>query len=103
MSPPRTLKPRLLPRPLIAVIFVAVFLFVPAGSFRYWQGWGFMALLFLPMPITSAYFLKRDPQLVDRRLRTEEKITVHKTIIRCAPWLVFSSLLISVFAYRFCC
>src|SRR5229473_1812323 len=101
MSTPRSLKTRLLLRSLIAVIFVAVFLFVPAGSLRYWQGWVFMALLFLPMPITSAYFLKRDPQLVERRLRTEEKITEQKTIIRWAQWVVFASLLIPGLDYRF--
>src|SRR5258707_12124370 len=101
MSPPRSLKTRLLIRSLIAVIFVAVFLFIPAGSLRYWQGWVFMALLFLPMPITSAYFLKRDPQLVERRLRTEEKITEQKTIIRWAQLLAFGSAAIPGLDFRF--
>jgi hypothetical protein len=101
MSTPRSLTTRLLLRSLIAVIFVAVFLFVPAGSLRYWQGWVFMAILFLPMPVTSVYFLKRDPQLVERRLRTEEKITEQKTIIRWAQLVAFASLLIPGFDYRF--
>jgi hypothetical protein len=48
MSTPRSLKTRLILRSLFAVIFVAVFLFVPAGSLRYWQGWVFMAIWFLP-------------------------------------------------------
>ena len=101
MATPRTLKTRLLLRSLFAVLFVAVFLFLPAGSLRYWQGWAFMAILFLPMPITSVYFLKRDPQLVERRLRTEEKISEHKTIIRWAQLVVFVSLLIPGLDYRF--
>ena len=101
MSTLRSLTTRLLLRSLIAVIFVAVFLFVPAGSFRYWQGWVFMAILFLPMPATSVYFMKRDPQLVERRLRTEEKISEQKTIIRCAQMVVFGSLLIPGLDYRF--
>src|SRR2546426_10438165 len=101
MSPPRSLKTRLILRSLFAVIFVAVFLFLPAGSFRYWQGWVFMALLFLPTPITSVYFLKRDPQLVERRLRTEEKSRAQKTIIRWAQLIVFASLLIPGLDYRF--
>jgi protein-S-isoprenylcysteine O-methyltransferase Ste14 len=101
MSTPRSLTTRLLLRSLFAVIFVAVFLFVPAGSLRYWQGWVFMAILFLPMPVTSIYFLKRDPQLVERRLRTQEKITAQKTIIRAAQWVVFASLLIPGLDYRF--
>jgi protein-S-isoprenylcysteine O-methyltransferase Ste14 len=101
MTTPRSLKARLLLRSLIAVIFVAVFLFIPAGSLRYWQGWVFMALLFLPMPVTTVYFLKRDPQLVERRLRTEEKISEQKTILQWAHSVVFGSLLIPGLDYRF--
>ncbi len=101
MSTPRSLKTRLILRSLIAVIFVAVFLFLPAGTFRYWQGWVFMAILFLPMPITSVYFLKRDPQLVERRLRTEENITEQKTIIRWVQLLAFGSSAIPGLDYRF--
>src|SRR5260370_39266389 len=59
-----------------------------------------MAMLFLPMPLTSVYFLKRDPQLVERRLRTEEKITEQKTIIRWAQLVVFAALLIPGLAFR---
>ncbi len=101
MTTPRSLKTRLILRSLFAVLFVAAFLFLPAGSFRYWQGWVFMALLFLPMPITSVYFLKRDPQLVERRLHTEEKNRAQKTIIRWAQLIVFASLLIPGLDYRF--
>src|SRR5260370_454175 len=101
MATPRSLKTRLLLRSLIAIIFVAVILFIPAGSFRYWQGWVFMAILFLPMPMTSVYFLKRDPQLVERRLRTEEKITEQRTIIKWAQLVFFASLAIPGLDYRF--
>jgi len=101
MSTPRSLGTRLLLRSLIAVIFVAVILFLPAGSLRYWQGWVFMALLFVPMPFTSIYFMKRDPQLIERRLRTEEKISEQKIIVRLAQWVVFASLAIPGLDYRF--
>ena len=101
MSTQRSLVTRLILRTVFAVIFVAAFLFIPAGSLRYWQGWVFMALLFLPMPFTSVYFLKSDPQLVERRLRTEEKITAQRIILRCAHWATFASLLIPGLDYRF--
>ena len=101
MTTPRSLKTRLILRSLFAVIFVAALLFIPAGSLKYWQGWIFIAILFLPMPITSAYFLKRDPQLVERRLRTEEKISEQKTIIRWAQLLAFGSAAIPGLDFRF--
>ena len=101
MATPRSLKTRLVLRSLIAVIFVAALLFIPAGSFRYWQGWVFMAILFVPMPVTSVYFLKRDPQLVERRLRTQEKTSEQKAIVRWAQSVVFASLLLPGLDYRF--
>src|SRR5260370_7657881 len=94
MSTPSSLTTRLTFRSLFAFILVAVILFMPAGSFRYWQGWVFMAILFLPMPIPSVYFLKRDPQLVERRLRTQEKVSEQKAIIRWAQLVFFGSLMI---------
>jgi len=100
MSTPRSLVTRLILRTLSFNIFLAAFLFIPAGSLRYWQGWTLMALLLLPMPFTSVYFLKRDPQLVERRLRTEEKISEHKTIIRWAKFVMFASLLIPGLDHR---
>ena len=100
MSTPRSLTTRLILRSLFAVVFVAAFLFIPAGSLRYWQGWVFMALFFLPMPFTSVYFLKRDPQLVERRLRTKEKTSEQKIILRWGQWLTFASLLIPGLDYR---
>ncbi len=101
MTAPRSLKARLLLRCLIAVIFVAAFLFLPAGSLRYWQGWVFMAILFVPMPVTSVYFLKRDPQLVERRMRTQEKVTEQKTIAQWVRFVLFGSLVIPGLDYRF--
>jgi protein-S-isoprenylcysteine O-methyltransferase Ste14 len=101
MPTPRSLTTRLLLRSLFAVIFVAALLFLPAGSLRYWQGWVFMAILFLPMLITSPYFLKRDPQLVERRLRTEEKTSEQKTIIRWAQFVAFGSAAIPGLDFRF--
>ena len=101
MSTPRSLTSRLILRCLFAVVFLAAFLFIPAGSLRYWQGWVLMAQLFLPMPFTSVYFLKRDPQLVERRLRTQEAIGEQKTIIRWMQGVVFASLLIPGLDYRF--
>src|SRR5258708_32266837 len=60
-----------------------------------------MAILFLPMPITSVYFMKRDPRLVERRLRTEEKISEQKTIIRWAQLVAFGSAAIPGLDFRF--
>src|SRR5260370_519157 len=88
MSTPRSLTTRLIFRSLFAFILVAVILFIPAVSFRYWQGWVFMAILFLPLPFTSIFFFKRDPPLGERLLRTQDKVSHDPIIISC-PHLTF--------------
>jgi len=100
-SRPRSLATRLILRTVISVVVVAAFLFLPAGSLRYWRGWAFVALWFLPMLIASPYFLKHDPQLVERRLQTKEKSSEQKTIIRVAQPIVFANLLVPGLDYRF--
>jgi protein-S-isoprenylcysteine O-methyltransferase Ste14 len=101
MSKPRSLATRLILRTVISLVLVAAFLFLPAGSIRYWQGWVFMAVWFLPMLIASPYFLRNDPELVERRLQTKEKSSEQKTIIRLAQPIVFANLLVPGLDYRF--
>src|SRR5262249_61876239 len=97
---PRSLASRLILRTAISVVIVAAFLFLPAGSLHYWQGWAFMALWFLPMLISSPYFLKHDPQLVERRLQTKEKGKEQETMITLAKPIVFLNLLVPVLDSR---
>ncbi len=47
--------------------------FWPAGTFRYWQAWIYMAILLIPMFGVLVYFLKKDPAVLERRLRVKEK------------------------------
>jgi len=101
MSKQRSLAARLILRTIISVVIVAAFLFVPAGSIHYWQGWAFMALWFLPMVIVSPHFLKNDPALVERRLQTKEKSKEQKMIIRLAQPIVFLNLLVPGLDNRF--
>ena len=35
------------------VLMVGLLLFLPAGTFRYWQGWLLMGILFIPMFIAG--------------------------------------------------
>lgn len=46
-----------------------VFVFVPAWSLAYWQGWLFFAVFVVATLVLSLYFLKHDPALVERRMK----------------------------------
>lgn len=57
----------------VGVVFWAALFFGTAGTFRYWEAWAFLAVLFTPMGLMSGYLLRNDPELVERRLKAKEK------------------------------
>ncbi|MFA4888929.1 MAG: isoprenylcysteine carboxylmethyltransferase family protein [Candidatus Omnitrophota bacterium] len=59
---------------LKALVATALLLFLPAGTFLYWQAWVFLALFFVPMLLIAIYLFKRSPELLKRRLQVKEKL-----------------------------
>lgn len=48
---------------------MASLLFVSAGTLRYWQAWVFLAVYFGASIAISLYLIRRDPALLERRMR----------------------------------
>ena len=89
-------------RQLIAALCgYGVIFFLAAGTLRYWEGWVFLAILFVPGTYFCFYFLKRDPELVRRRLETKEKVKAQKWIIRIAHSIFALAYLIPGLDLRF--
>lgn len=45
-----------------------ILLFLPAWSLYFWQAWIFWLVFSIPVLLITLYFLKRDPDLIQRRL-----------------------------------
>ena len=69
-----SLKLRLVLGMLTALVLAFAGVFVPAGSFRFWQGWAFLAAFLIPVVFTFVYFYLHDTEFLERRLRTKEQI-----------------------------
>lgn len=46
----------------LGVIMIAALLFLPAGTWCYWNAWLLMGLLFIPMFIAGLIMMKKKPQ-----------------------------------------
>ena len=66
---------------LLGIVVLGVLLFLPAGSFRYWQGWLQMGFLFVPMLIVGLVMMAKNPELLRKRLNAKEKETEQKTVV----------------------
>lgn len=56
-----------------ALAFLCIMFFVPAGTLDYWQAWAYLAVILIPVLFVGAYFLKNDPEFLERRFRMREK------------------------------
>ena len=83
---------------------MALLLFVPAGTLHYGQAWAFLGVFVGASFLTSLYLLRRDPALLNRRLKggpTAEKQTTQKIIMVFASIGFVSLLVVPALDYRF--
>lgn len=95
---------RLATQSLLFLFVLGALLFLPAGTFDYWEAWAFIAVFIacnLPITIWVAI---NDPQLLERRMRagpTAEKEKSQKIIVTIAFLAFAGELLIPALDHRF--
>ena len=63
------------------IILVGLMVFLPAGSFGYWQGWLLMGVLFVPMLIAGVVMMVKNQGLLRKRLDAKEKEAEQKRVV----------------------
>jgi protein-S-isoprenylcysteine O-methyltransferase Ste14 len=69
---------------LLFPFFMGALLFLPAGTFDYWEAWVFIAVFFVCTAAITIWLLINDPKLLERRMRagpTAEKEPAQKGIV----------------------
>ena len=54
---------------VFGVLLIGALLFIPAGSFEYWNGWLFMGLLFIPMFIGRYCFNDKKTRTIKKKIK----------------------------------
>ena len=84
-----------------AFLMLGLMFFVPAGTLDYWQAWGYLAILFTPVIFVVAYFLKNDPEFLERRLRLKEKQAKQQLVVKLSGIIFIVGFLLPGFDRRF--
>ncbi len=66
---------------LAGLLLVGLLLFLPAGTFDFWQAWLFIGVLFGPMFIAGIVLMIRQPELLRKRLDAKEKQGEQKWVV----------------------
>lgn len=83
------------------ILIISALLFIPAGSVRYWNAWLFMGVLFVPMLFVIGYLIIRDPELLYKRTKTDEKEKTQRKVVLITSFSFLSSFIIAGLDYRF--
>ncbi len=83
------------------VILIGVLLFVPAGSFLYWNGWLLMTILFVPMIVAGFVMMKLSPELLQKRLNAKEEQSEQKTVIVLSALMFLAAFIVAGLNFRF--
>lgn len=83
------------------LLFVMLLLFLPAGTFSYWNGWLFIGLLFIPMFFLGIILLIKSPELLEKRLRSKEQEGEQKKVIAGSSIMFLAGFVLSALDFRF--
>jgi protein-S-isoprenylcysteine O-methyltransferase Ste14 len=85
-------------------VVMGLLLFVPAGTMQYWQAWVYLAIFTGASALISLYLIKKDPELLKRRMRggpTAETEITQKVIMLFTSIGFIALLIVPALDYRF--
>ena len=86
---------------LAGLALVGILLFVPAGSFGYWQAWLLIGILFAPMFAAGLVMLKKSPELLKKRLNAKEEQGEQKTVVLLSGLMFLAAFVLAGLNFRF--
>jgi protein-S-isoprenylcysteine O-methyltransferase Ste14 len=89
---------------IVGLLAFGLMLFLPAGTFHYWQAWVFLAVFALSTWIPSLYLMRTNPAALERRMHAgplKETRVVQKIISAIAFSSLVALIVFSVFDHRF--
>ena len=83
------------------LLLAGLLLFLPAGTFGYWQAWLLIGILFVPMFIAGLIMMKKSPELLRKRLNVKEEQNEQKLVILFSGLLFLAVFVIAGLNFRF--
>lgn len=83
------------------IIAIGVLLFLPAGTLRWFNGWLFMGILFIPMFFAGIVMMIKNPELLKKRLNAKEKQTEQQLVVKLSGLMFIAGFIAAGLDFRF--
>lgn len=86
---------------LLGVALVGVLIFLPAGTFSYFNGWLLMGILFVPMFFAGIVMMFKNPDLLRSRLDAKENSREQSLVVKLSGLMFLVGFIIAGLGVRF--
>ncbi|MBO7363920.1 MAG: isoprenylcysteine carboxylmethyltransferase family protein [Lachnospiraceae bacterium] len=80
---------------------VMLLLFLPAWTFRYPQAWLLILILFVPMFIAGLVMMRKNPELLKKRLNARETESEQRSVILFSGLMFVGAFIAAALSFRF--
>ncbi len=80
---------------------VILLIFLPAGTTRFWRGWLFLAVCFIPMFFAGIIMMFKNPSLLKRRLKLSESRREQAIVIKLSAFMFILGFIVAGLDFRF--
>ena len=85
----------------LGVVMITALLFLPAGTWLYWNAWLLMGILFIPMFIAGLIMIKKSPNLLRSRLNAKEKAGEQQVVVKLSGLMFLCGFITAGLDFRF--
>ena len=96
----RELFIRAITRFFAGLVLVALLLFIPAGTWKYPGGLLLMGILFIPMFIAGLIMMKKNPELLKKRLSVKEEESEQREVILFSGIMFLAAFIMAGLSFR---
>ena len=86
---------------LAGFILIGLLIFLPAGTFSFFNGWLFMIILFVPMFLAGIVMMFKNPALLKSRLNAKEKQREQNVVIKLSGIMFLIGFIVAGLDFRF--
>jgi len=86
---------------IVGVILIGLLIFLPAGTLSFFNGWLFMAILFIPMFFAGVIMMIKNPELLKSRLNAKENSKEQNLVVKLSGLMFLFGFVVAGLGVRF--
>lgn len=86
---------------ILGFVLVGLLIFLPAGTFSFFNGWLFMGILFIPMFLAGIVMMFKNPNLLKSRLNAKEKQREQNLVVKLSGVMFLTGFIVAGLDFRF--